>query len=68
MHVSIQSLFHTLLYLLYIIQKYNNIQLLSAVRRRTMGRKKRDKIEFRFYELPQGESVLGLMGERWVGM
>ena len=33
-----------------------------------MGRKKRDKIEFRFYELPQGESVLGLMGERWVGM
>ena len=32
-----------------------------------MGRKKRDKIEFRFYELPQGESVLALMGERWVG-
>ena len=32
-----------------------------------MGRKKRDKIEFRFYELPQGESVLGLMGNRWVG-
>ena len=33
-----------------------------------MGRKKRDKIEFRFYELPQGESVLALMGERWVGV
>ena len=32
-----------------------------------MGRKKRDKIEFRFYELPQGESVLALMGDRWVG-
>ena len=32
-----------------------------------MGRKKRDKIEFRFYELPQGENVLALMGERWVG-
>ena len=32
-----------------------------------MGRKKRDKIEFRFYELPQGECVLGLMGNRWVG-
>ena len=33
-----------------------------------MGRKKRDKIEFRFYELPQGESVLALMGDRWVGV
>lgn len=32
-----------------------------------MGRKKRDKIEFRFYELPQSECVLALMGERWVG-
>ncbi len=33
-----------------------------------MGRKKHDKIEFRFYELPQGENVLALMGERWVGV
>ena len=33
-----------------------------------MGRKKRDKIEFRFYELPQSESVLALMGNRWVGV
>lgn len=33
-----------------------------------MGRKKRDKIEFRFYELPQGENVLALMGERWIGV
>ena len=49
------------------IQKYNVTQLFSAVKRRIMGRKKRDKIEFRFYELPQGESVLGLMGNRWVG-
>ena len=32
-----------------------------------MGRKKRDKIEFRFYELPQAENVLALMGDRWVG-
>ncbi len=33
-----------------------------------MGRRKRDKIEFRFYELPQSECVLALMGERWVGV
>ncbi len=33
-----------------------------------MGRKKRDKIEFRFYELPQSECVLPLMGDRWVGI
>ena len=32
-----------------------------------MGRKKRDKIEFRFYELPQSESVIGLAGEKWYG-
>ena len=32
-----------------------------------MGRKKRDKIEFRFYELSQSENVLALMGDRWVG-
>ena len=33
-----------------------------------MGRKKREKTEFRFYELPQSLNVLVLMGERWVGM
>ena len=32
-----------------------------------MGRKKRDKLEFRFYEIPQGESVLALYGEQWIG-
>ncbi len=32
-----------------------------------MGRKRREKIEFRFYDLPRGESVLALMGEHWVG-
>lgn len=33
-----------------------------------MGRRKRDKIEFRFYELPHDESVLALMGDGWVGI
>lgn len=32
-----------------------------------MGRKKRNQLELRFYELPQGESVLALLGEPWVG-
>lgn len=32
-----------------------------------MGRKKRDKLEFRFYEIPQRESVLALYGESWIG-
>ena len=32
-----------------------------------MGRKKREKIEFRFYDIPRGECVLALMGERWAG-
>ena len=31
-----------------------------------MGKKKMKKIEFRYYETPQNESVLALMGERWV--
>lgn len=31
-----------------------------------MGKKKIDKIEFRYYEMPQSEPVLALMGERWV--
>lgn len=31
-----------------------------------MGRKKRDTIEFRFYEIPQGQSCLALLGERWI--
>ena len=32
-----------------------------------MGRKKRDRLEFRFYEVPKGESVLALLGQAWVG-
>ena len=32
-----------------------------------MGRKKRDRVEFRFYELPHRESALALLGEAWVG-
>lgn len=33
-----------------------------------MGRKKRDKLEFRFYEIPQGEAVLALYGEQCTGI
>lgn len=33
-----------------------------------MGRKKNDRLEFRFYELPEGESALTLLGEPWVGV
>ncbi len=31
-----------------------------------MGRKKRDTIEFRFYEVPQGQDCLPLLGEKWI--
>ncbi len=31
-----------------------------------MGRKKRDTIEFRFYEIPQGQCCLPLLGEKWI--
>ena len=31
-----------------------------------MGRKKHDTIEFRFYEIPQGQSCLALLGEKWI--
>ncbi len=31
-----------------------------------MGRKKRETIEFRFYEIPQGQSCLALLGEAWI--
>ena len=30
-----------------------------------MARKKRETIEFRFYEIPQGESALALYGDKW---
>lgn len=30
-----------------------------------MAKKKRESVELRFYEVPQGESVLALMGESW---
>ncbi|WP_029321038.1 helix-turn-helix domain-containing protein [Butyrivibrio sp. AE3004] len=31
-----------------------------------MGRKKKQTIEFRFYEIPQGQSCLALLGEKWI--
>ncbi len=31
-----------------------------------MGRKKRETIEFRFYEVPQGQCCLALLGEAWI--
>ncbi|RKM62376.1 AraC family transcriptional regulator [Butyrivibrio sp. CB08] len=31
-----------------------------------MGRKKRETIEFRFYEVPQGQDCLALLGESWI--
>lgn len=31
-----------------------------------MGKKKMKKVEFRYYETPQNEAVLALMGDRWV--
>lgn len=31
-----------------------------------MGRKKKPTIEFRFYEIPQGQSCLALLGEKWI--
>lgn len=30
-----------------------------------MGRKKKETMELRFYEVPQGESALALLGEKW---
>ena len=32
-----------------------------------MGRRKQDRLEFRFYEVPRGESALVLLGDAWVG-
>ena len=32
-----------------------------------MGRRKKEKLELRFYEIPKGESVLALVGDDWVG-
>ena len=31
-----------------------------------MGRKKHETIEFRFYEVPQGQDCLALLGEKWI--
>ena len=31
-----------------------------------MGRKKKQTIEFRFYEIPQGHSCLALLGDKWI--
>ena len=33
-----------------------------------MSRTRQKTIEFRFYELPQSESVIGLAGEQWYGI
>ena len=30
-----------------------------------MGRKQKETVELRFYEIPQGEPVLALLGEEW---
>lgn len=30
-----------------------------------MGRKQKEKVEFRFYEIPQNEPLLALMGDKW---
>ena len=32
----------------------------------TMAKKKKQPAEFRFYELPQDEPVLALMGNKWI--
>ncbi len=32
-----------------------------------MGRRKQDRVEFRFYEIPHGDSALALLGDAWVG-
>ena len=34
--------------------------------RKLMAKKKRQSAEFRFYEMPQNEPVLALMGEKWI--
>lgn len=31
-----------------------------------MGRKKKDTLEFRYYEVPQNEPLLALLGEEWI--
>lgn len=33
-----------------------------------LGRRKNEKLEFRFYELPSGSSALAMLGEAWVGV
>ena len=30
-----------------------------------MGRKQKETVELRLYEIPQGEPVLALLGEEW---
>ena len=31
-----------------------------------MAKKKKGSVEFRFYEVPQEETVLALMGKKWI--
>ena len=32
-----------------------------------MPRRKKDKLEFRFYEIPHGESLIAFQGKAWTG-
>jgi AraC-like DNA-binding protein len=34
-------------------------------RRESVGKKHKEKVEFRYYEIPQNEPLLALMGEKW---
>ena len=40
--------------------------ILETYRRRTMGRKKKETIELRYYDIPQKEYVMALLGEEWI--
>lgn len=51
--------------LLPVIQKTLGVSKVK-VRESIMAKKKKDTMEFRFYELPQGEAALVLCGESWV--
>lgn len=31
-----------------------------------MGKKKKSKIEFRYYEMPEGSNILALLGQKWI--
>ena len=60
-----QRLLHNKNDLLPVIQKTLGVSKVK-VRESIMAKKKKDTMEFRFYELPQGEAALVLCGESWV--